>query len=710
MKHIYILTVLFSCILFSTAAKAQNRALVLAGDEVCKSTFEENGFTVNAVIGNIYSLQWKGDQLARLRGIPGVRYVETGTASVPNKKHDSLSRDVMRVSLLQNSFGTYGFDSLPAGKGVIIGIVDVGFQPDHPAFKDKTGTKNRVVRFWDQRVDTGAPPAGYNYGTLHTNVTGLAYVDSSGSHGTHVAGIAAGSGYQTPNFNQAGVATEAELVWVNIKNSNDTIPEGARSDYLLANPSIIDGFDYIFKYADSVGKPAVINLSWGMHTGPHDGTSLFDQALDGLVGAGKIIVGSAGNERGRWMHFNHNFSGDTVSTWAGENVLRSETFESIYVDFWGSPATEFSLQMVMVDSGSAILGQSAWVSSKQQGKNLYEIVNGSDTIRVSFECDSASVLNGKPNILVNAYNNHPLNSYMVLRATSLNASLNGWNSGGVDRYTSGGFNNVIKGTQPFGNMKAGNDNTSVGENGGTAERVITVGAYATSFTWLNAFGNTLSTFAYPGYLANFSSQGPTVDGRTKPDVVAPGVTISSAFNRYAIDPYSLTYFSTVNGRSEFYGAFSGTSMAAPQVSGIVALMLEQNPALTPETVRSILQQTAVKDTFVKTTPNNLYGWGKVDALAALQAVKGNTGINDVSQVAGIQLFPNPSSDIVKILPLNSDIQIIKCVIYSIEGKLLREQAFSGNETAVPVKDLATGVYLLQIETTAGNHALRFIKQ
>ncbi|HYG15125.1 MAG TPA: S8 family peptidase, partial [Bacteroidia bacterium] len=490
----------------------------------------------------------------------------------------------------------------------------------------------------------------------------------------------------------------------------DTIPQGARADYVLANPSIIDGFDYIFKYADSVGKPAVINLSWGMHTGPHDGTSLFDQALDALVGTGKIIVGSAGNERGRWMHFDHNFSGDTVSTWAGENIRRDETFESIYVDFWGSPSTEFSLQMVMVDSSSAILGQSGWVSSTQEGTHAFEIVSGNDTVTVTFECDSASVLNDKPNILVQANNNHPLNSYMVLRATSLNTSLNGWNSGGVDRYTSGGFNNLIKGSQPFSNMKAGNDNTSVGENGGTAERVITVGAYATSFTWLNAFGGTLSTFAYPGYLANFSSMGPTVDGRIKPDVVSPGITVSSAFNRYAIDPFSLSYISTVNGTTDFYGVLSGTSMAAPQVTGIVALMLEQNPALTPETVRSILQQTAAKDTFTKTTPNNLYGWGKVDALAALQAVKGNTGLKGVLQSAGIQVFPNPSSDVVKIAILNGDNQIIRCDILTIEGRKVKEQSVNGNETVIQVKDLATGVYLLQIETAEGAHILRFVKQ
>ena len=98
-------------------------------------------------------------------------------------------------------------------------------------------------------------------------------------------------------------------------------------------------------------------------------------------------------------------------------------------------------------------------------------------------------------------------------------------------------------------------------------------------------------------VAPFSSRGPAlVDGSAKPDLVAPGVAIESLG-----DPGSLLYqarpsarrWGTVRTASEPYLALSGTSMAAPIVSGAVALMLQANPSLTPENVKAILQATAV---------------------------------------------------------------------------------------------------------------------
>jgi serine protease AprX len=108
-------------------------------------------------------------------------------------------------------------------------------------------------------------------------------------------------------------------------------------------------------------------------------------------------------------------------------------------------------------------------------------------------------------------------------------------------------------------------------------------------------------------LAPFSSRGPTLDGRIKPDVVAPGVAITSA------------------RRGSGYEPRSGTSMAAPFVAGVAALMLDANPALTPQQLKELIMGTAIDwgrggDNTVPGTggPDIDYGAGRLDAYAAVR--------------------------------------------------------------------------------------------
>jgi serine protease AprX len=103
-----------------------------------------------------------------------------------------------------------------------------------------------------------------------------------------------------------------------------------------------------------------------------------------------------------------------------------------------------------------------------------------------------------------------------------------------------------------------------------------------------------------GRIASFSSPGPTYDGRIKPEVCALGVS---------------TWIAGLNADgSPKYGPGSGTSFATPLVAGVVALLLEAHPDWTPDDVRAALLATASRST----TPDNDYGWGIVNALAALK--------------------------------------------------------------------------------------------
>src|SRR6185312_7705278 len=130
---------------------------------------------------------------------------------------------------------------------------------------DTTHSRYRIERVWQQKAQ-GTPPPGFAYGNELTDtntIKATGYDTAILSHGTHVTGIAAGSGYGSNNNNRfRGFAFESDIVLVAI------MP--APSEWAVAGEAdIVDGMNYIYNYAASVGKPAVVNLSWGATIGPH---------------------------------------------------------------------------------------------------------------------------------------------------------------------------------------------------------------------------------------------------------------------------------------------------------------------------------------------------------------------------------------------------------------------------------------------------------
>ena len=179
-------------------------------------------------------------------------------------------------------------------------------------------------------------------------------------------------------------------------------------------------------------------------------------------------------------------------------------------------------------------------------------------------------------------------------------------------------------------------------------------------------------------IASFSSRGPvTVDGsnRLKPNVSAPGVNIRSSVpvNSYA-------------------GGWSGTSMAGPHVVGLVALLLSAHPELRGhvDTIEHIIESSAVPRTDSQScgdipgtdVPNNTYGWGRVDALAALNLCDSN-----YLHIASITVGTNC------VLSFQS---ALNC-LYTLESRTNLE---AGSWTAVPSQvDIAGNAGLLQLSQT-----------
>ena len=201
---------------------------------------------------------------------------------------------------------------------------------------------------------------------------------------------------------------------------------------------------------------------------------------------------------------------------------------------------------------------------------------------------------------------------------------------------------------------------------------------------------------YNDAAADFTSRGPVTwqdtefgdyaynpgIGLIRPDVCAPGVGIKS-----------LDYNNTSG-----YTNMDGTSQATPCVAGVVALMLQKNPELTPAEICRILEETSVKLT---PTKSNITGVGRVDALAAVNAVEAYDGLNEQSIEA--EIFPNPLSSSFTIACEG----VKKISVYSVDGRLVK--AFETSGTNCRIEGLERGVYLVRMETSNETFVQKIVK-
>ncbi|MBC7426761.1 MAG: S8 family peptidase [Bacteroidia bacterium] len=678
--------------------------LDIAALEACQAT-------INTKAGNIYTVTIPLANLAQLSNVKGIEYIEASTMfNGPGAKND-LEQKQTHVDKVHAGVAN-GLPQDYFGKDVIVGIVDIGFQTDNPTMYDATGTKNRIVRYWHQSYNLGTPPAGFNYGSERTTEADiLAQPDNDGIHGTHVTGIAAGSGFTSPNLMYRGIASEADIVLVTIKYANDTIPGSAIGDYRVANPNIIDAYKYIFDYANSVGKPAVINLSWGMHSGPHDGTSLFDLATKSIVGPGNILVGANGNEGANNMHIQFNLNSDTSRTFMIENGRQYRTKESVYCDFWGEAGKSFKMQVSFLDTNNKVVASSPWISSSADAVKKYSLFDPLtlQAFTVTYLVEDNYINNTKSNITVMANNSDQARYHIVLTVTG-QGRVDGWNSGASMTWSNGSFTDNLYKTDFRGKYVNGNTESTMGENGGTSDAVISVGAVAARNKYTNFTGkeNDDSWYVKVGDITPFSSKGPTMDGRIKPDISAPGYDVPSSINRNQIAPWMLNNVvakTVFKNDTNYWMVASGTSMAAPHVTGIVALLLEANPTLSPTQIRAILQQTAERDSFTGNVPNNRFGWGRANAFEAIKQALLTSSVNTLNKGnQSFLLFPNPSNNGVTVSLNGFQSGSATLIITDISGRVIFDKTILlSNAEHKEYLDLSTidaGLYMINV--TQGN--------
>ncbi len=465
------------------------------------------------------------------------------------------------------------------GTGVLIGIIDSGFDLSHPMFRDKSG-KLRVEGLLVQRGDqtpqqfTAAQVAkGWGNGTNPGA--------DEGGHGTHVASIAGGSAWK----GYEGIAPGSRFLLV-------------KTDFVNTDKAV----RWIYDKAGT--RPCVVNMSLGHHWGAHDGTDAEERFHADLAAQnpGKVICISAGNEREDLLHIGGDFAAKQKET-VGLTVFPSQnTGDAPHaaLTFWHDERDEFSVTLVSPAGtrfDAPVIGQ---LDEYQAPKVNIQI--GRDTYAWSNLIQTQVVLD----FVANAHPVRDLQGWK-LEFTCKKAvvgRLDGWfANSGMGRFT----DRLLESARTVG-LSA------------TGEGCLAVSSHVSKDAWTGDMGKQRDARATVGESSYFSSLGPTRDGRHKPDISAPGEMVTAALAGMSEMATSADYAAYRQSADRLL-TIQGTSMACPVITGVVALLLQKKPTLTTAHVREILQATARNGAGTGADGwHPAYGYGKVDVAKALALV------------------------------------------------------------------------------------------
>jgi len=556
------------------------------------------GIKLNSTFGTIATARVTKEDLRRLVELSDVQYVDPGSINYPAL---DVSIPEIGANLLHSGFLN---NTQYKGNGVIVVIYDTGIDWRHLDFRDPTDTtKSRILSIWDQTLTLGSGesyPSGMNYGVEYTKQqieneidgtpAGVVRERDTNGHGTHVAGIIAGNGRSSLK-RYTGVAPEADIIVVK------------GGDASFTSIKMIDGLTYAASKASAAGKSVVVNWSIGGQSGPHDGTRDYEVAVDNFVQtAGRVVVISAGNDGDKLFH------ADGIIASGGSATISVNV--PIYTPTAGASNDKFTLEVWFRSD----LGVTATVTTP----NGITVSAGKDNTGSATNKSDGSV------VVTNYRGTSNYNRYVLLEVQDEDAS---------KVPSSGKWTLTLSGaTLPaefdaWLSAYAVGDSTATIVNGntqktvsspGTSNGAITVASYVTKNGWpsVNGGGYVYSATTPMLAISSFSSQGPTGDGRMKPEIAAPGHGISSALSGWAESATSTTRIMP-DGK---HTLLQGTSMAAPHVTGASALLLQISKNLTAAQIKTLLTSTAITDAFTG-APNNTWGYGKMDILqAAAKAV------------------------------------------------------------------------------------------
>lgn len=635
----------------------------------------EAGYEGKGITETIVTAELPATVLTELSQSPAVRYV-----SLPTKVKPTMDKARQTTHADEVQAGT-GLETPFTGKDVVIGVIDQGFQFKHIAFR-KADKSSRVLAVWNRyrnQNPTTTIPDGSD------GMTGI------GGHATHVTGIAAGSRVEGNNY--YGMAPDADIIMV---------------PSTFVDSEILEDAAYVKQVAESLGKPWVINMSFGNQWGPHDGTTNYDQGMSALCGPGGLMAAAMGNENGQNLHASHTFTADNEVI----NVLLSHTDDWNMLDLWEQTADgqqHLSVRPFVYNPltrAKDYKDESFWNSVAYIGGEINPN-NNKEHYEIQISMGTFDAMSG-------VLGRNPLFGVEITGNTG--DSFHCWSNG------YGEFTRLI--LADGGSCVVGNSDYTVGGGAACIPRAVSVSSYnstnesvslADGYTYTWSVGDT-------GDLSSFSSIGPFLGAEPKPTVAGPGAMVSSAISTY--DGFSATdaaLTSVVDGNGKaatlamaslnrnaynFYGVKSGTSMATPAVAGILALWLQANPTLSYEQVKEILRTTSTKDSFTGSEEwNARFGYGKINAYEGLKKaleMAQSSGINEtLNSEAPVTLLKGAKEW--RVL-FNSNETFADVYLYSLSGAQVRHDRLNnvrrGDEHTVSFSGMQPGVYLIRINTTS----------
>lgn len=592
------------------------------------------------------------------------------------------------------------------GDGVIVGAVDSGLDYTHDDFRS-SATDSRLLALFD--YSQGTDGVECRAGQLDSLTCPV--IDGTGGHGhgTHVTGIAAGNGRRNPQY--TGMAPHADLLFV--KGIRDAQSNGGFTD-----ADVVNGCAWMINKALALGKPIAINLSLGSQLGAHDGTSLEERFLDRFAGPGRIIVAAAGNSGGSTIHVTYPAQGHDYST-ALESGLALGSPVAL-VDLWAPASSNITVGVAAYNTNDII--NPVFVSNAAAPGQLVQqtaIVGiGPALGKITIDArTTADPNNGAKNVLIQI---EPAPA--GIDPSTLFWSVYTYGSGTLDMWVVTSAIFFPPGLNVPTYFRAGDDSKTVAIPA-TARRILCVGSHVSKTQWTDIDGVVrVQANATLDAISGFSSRGPSRDGRKLPNVSAPGEAIISALSKdYPADRPHIAF-------GDGYQEQQGTSQASPHVTGIAALMLERDPALTPENVRSILQQTA---TPTGGNPSNIFGSGRVQALAALEATpdplqctvllpSGRLVACEelVNEPVSLMAYPNPASEGVRLAFTSPTRAQVDLAVYDLMGRRLRSlqrgevppgvygAVWNGDDERG--RQVAGGIYFARLTTATGTRTIRLM--
>ena len=650
----------------------------------------QNGCQKLAQAGNIYIAAIPADRLGALSQERNVSRIEA-------RRGTHALMDSMAIHL--NALPVYAGTSLPqayTGKDVVMGIMDIGFDLTHPNFYDAQASNYRIKRLWDQiSPDTIGSSlfVGRDYsGERELLDLGCSYDGKQQTHGTHTLGIAAGSGY---NSHYRGMAWESDICLVNNATTEDIalIDTADYDKYTFATDAL--GFKYIFDYAQLVGKPCVVSFSEGSEQDFYGYDVLYYAMLDSLLGPGRILVASAGNN-GNVVNFIHKERGrERAGTFVQTNIDRMSLTAKADAPFTLRTTIYNTEPMIIEIPTDEVLARedSCYTDSVLIDDRMYYITL---TAYPSCYIPTETCYDIELRALANLGSHKPLSVEFVGRDAD------------IEVYRNSG--NLV--TNPLAPELC---DATVGRtihSPSSAPRVICVGAtgYRTGIT--NYLGEYREfNQGNDGRRSSYSSIGPTFDGRIKPDVMAPGSNIISSYSSYYLEnnPQAGDIRSDVEhfdfrGRTYSWNSNAGTSMATPAVGGAIALWLQAKPTLTPEEAMDVIAHTSSHYDESLSYPNNEYGYGQIDVYRGLLYILGIDGIEGLSQhqPKAVSILPIGQGQLQLRFEGNEGLSTpsFSILIFNTSGQLVSTQSLTGGqeEYTIDLSSLPRGVYAVQVNT------------